>query len=73
MKKKFRWTLLLGIGFVVVIFVAFLFSVATRSTFASGSEEFSIEREGEPSYVTFFDEGERLTVRTEAKTVGEAL
>ncbi len=73
MNKKFKWTLFLSFGLVLIVFVAILLSVATRSTFAQGDDEASLQRIGEPNYVTFFDDGERLTVRTEAKTVAEAL
>ncbi|MBR3121888.1 G5 domain-containing protein [Candidatus Saccharibacteria bacterium] len=73
MSKKFMWTLLLAFGFILIVFVASLMSVATRATFARGDDEVSTQNIDEPNYVTFFDDGVRLTVRTEAKTVGEAL
>ncbi|MBR3236608.1 G5 domain-containing protein [Candidatus Saccharibacteria bacterium] len=73
MNKKFKWTLLFGMAFLLSFLVAVLLSAATRSTFAQGDDESMFQKMGEMSFVTFYDEGKKLTVKTEAKTVGEAL
>ncbi|MBO7176539.1 MAG: ubiquitin-like domain-containing protein, partial [Clostridia bacterium] len=43
-----------------------------KNTYAEGEEAAIYEAEG-AKYVTFYDDGNKLIVRTEAKTVGEAL
>ena len=48
------------------------FSVLSRNTYAE-SEENEVSYETEAKFVTFYDDGDKLIVRTEAKTVGEAL
>ncbi|MBR3156982.1 G5 domain-containing protein [Candidatus Saccharibacteria bacterium] len=73
MNKKFKWTLFLGFAVILTFVAAFLMKAATRATFAQGDEEDLIQRMGEQNFVTFYDEGAKLTVKTEAKTVGEAL
>ena len=73
MNKKFKWTLFLGLAVILTFLAAFLMKAATRATFAQGDDENSIQRMGEQNFVTFYDDGEKLTVKTEAKTVGEAL
>lgn len=64
-------------GFIVAISLAIVFGVAigvsARNTFAEGDEEpttYSIEG---AKFVTFYDDGAKLTVKTEAKTVREAI
>lgn len=49
-----------------------LAGIYTRSTFAE-SEDNTIYTTGEAKYVTFYDEGKKLTVKTDAATVGEAI
>ncbi len=65
------------LGFIItaifaVVFALFL-GLHTRSTFAEGEEETGVYVEGEPRYVTFYDDGSKLTVKTDARTVGEAI
>lgn len=56
---------------VALIFVVLLGIFSTR-TFAEGDEDDSYVP-GEAKFVTFYDGDEKLTVKTDAKTVGEAL
>lgn len=62
------WILVASLILVVGCFVKYNF----LSTYASGEEDTSFVV-SESKYVTFYDGGERLTVKTEAHTVGEAL
>ncbi|MBR3353327.1 G5 domain-containing protein [Candidatus Saccharibacteria bacterium] len=55
----------------VVVFVV-LIGVFSRRTFAQGDGDDSFVSD-EARYVTFYDSGEKLTVKTKAPTVGEAL
>ena len=64
-------------GFIVAISLVIIFGVlvgvSVRNTFAEGDEEsttYSIEG---AKFVTFYDEGTKLTVKTEARTVREAI
>lgn len=57
----------------LVLLFGVLVNVTVRNTFAdenSGEESFL---EGEAKFVTFYDDGEKLIVKTDAKTVGEAI
>ena len=45
----------------------------SRNTYAEGDVDESVVYPESAKFVTFYDEGEKLTVRTEARTVGEAL
>lgn len=54
------------------LFFGFLIKIGTNTTFAEG-EESSVKEVGAVKYVSFFDDGKKLTVKTEARTVGEAL
>lgn len=49
-----------------------LAGIYSRSTFAEGDEN-EAYLVGEAKYVTFYDEGKKLTVKTDAKTVDEAI
>lgn len=60
-----------GIG-ILVLFFGFLIKTGTNATFAEG-EESSVKEIGAAKYVSFFVDGQKLTVKTEARTVGEAL
>lgn len=54
------------------LFFGFLIKIGTNTTFAEG-EESSVKEVGAVKYVSFFDDGKKLTVKTEARTVREAL
>ena len=59
--------------FVVVFFGWLTINHGQNRTFAEGTEDDdTFETEG-ARYVTFYDDGEKLTVKTDAKTVEEAL
>ncbi|MBR2709125.1 G5 domain-containing protein [Candidatus Saccharibacteria bacterium] len=65
-------------AFVATIAIAavfgFIASNYTRNTFArSEIDESTVYKVGEPKYVTFYDNGKKLTVKTDAATVGEAI
>ena len=52
---------------------AVVFCVMSRSTFAESDNIDIVSQNSEQRYVTFYDTNKKLTVRTESKTVGEAL
>ena len=56
----------------VVVVFAVLLGVFSKRTFAEGEEDESYIV-GEAKFVTFYDNGQKLTVKTDAGTVGEAL
>ena len=61
--------------FVAVVFALLIgvgASVLSRNTYA-GSEDNTIYETDGAKFVTFYDDGEKLTVKTDAKTVEEAL
>lgn len=55
----------------LVVIFAVLIGIYSRNTFAESDDESYIA--GEAKYVTFYDEGNKLTVKTDAMTVGDAL
>ena len=57
---------------VLMLFFGFLIKTGTNATFAEG-EESSVKEVGAAKFVSFFVDGKKLTVKTEARTVGEAL
>lgn len=66
-----------ALAFVIVISLTIifgvLFNVTSRNTFANGDNTNDFYVSSEPNYVTFYDEGNKLTVKTDAKTVGEVI
>ena len=64
-------------GFIVAISLVIIFAVvagvSVRNTFAEGDGEPNTYMVEGAKFVTFYDEGEKLTVKTEAKTVKEAI
>lgn len=64
-------------GFIVAISLVIIFGViigaSVRNTFAEGDEESTFYSIEGAKFVTFYDDGEKLTVKTEAKTVREAI
>ena len=66
-----------ALGFVVVISLIIVFGVffnaTPRNTFADSDNLDSNYSSDEANFVTFYDEGKKLTVKTDAKTVGEAI
>ena len=57
---------------VLMLFFAFFARTRTIATFADGSES-TVKEVSAAKFVSFFVDGEKLTVKTEARTVGEAL
>lgn len=57
--------------FVVALFFGVFLTWGAKSTFADNEDGVYIESENH--FVTFYDDGEKLTVKTNAATVGEAL
>lgn len=72
LSRKIEQALGLVVALSLVIVFAVLVGIFSRKTFAEGDEDASYVV-GEAKYVTFYDNGEKLTVKTDAKTVGEAL
>ena len=71
--RKTDRVLLITASLIMVLVFGCLLKVSTHSTFANSdtpSETYSTDG---ARYVTFHDNGEKLTVRTEAKTVREAI
>ena len=54
-----------------MLFFSIIYTLNTRTTYAEGDESAIIA--SDENYVNFYDNGEKLTVKTSAKTVGEAL
>lgn len=65
-----------ALGFILAISVIVVFGVliglTAHNTFAEGDEQ-NISIIGEEKFVTFYDNGEKLTVKTDASTVREAI
>lgn len=57
----------------LVVVFALIMSNLARNTFASGEDNSAVYVTGEPKYVTFYDGGKKLTVKTDAATVAEAI
>ena len=72
-KKIDKALIALAIVFLAVFF-GFLVKIGSNTTFAEGnSDELTVVDAGAMKYVSFYDDGTKLTVKTEARTVGEAL
>ena len=72
LNHKFKNILFTTFVVVMGIFFACLLKMANTSTFAEGEDAFIYDGAG-AKFVTFYDDGEKLTVKTEARTVKEAL
>ena len=70
LSRRFDQALVLVVLATVALLFGCLFKTNSLPTFAEGEEGASII--SEEKFVTFFDDGEKLTVRTDAKTVKEA-
>ena len=71
--RRFDQALWIILAAVMVAGFGFLMHFGVNQTFAEGDEESSYLDTNGARHVTFYDEGEKLTVKTDAKTVGEAL
>lgn len=70
LKKKIDRALVLVVIFTVMILFGCLMKTHSASTYAEGDEMFAIS---EAKFVTFYDAGEKLTVKTDAATVRDAI
>ena len=71
LSRKIDQALILVGTIALVLFFGFAIKNNVRSTFAEGSD--GLYAESDSHFVTFYDEGDKLIVKTEAKTVAEAL
>ncbi len=71
LSKKVDQILAILVSFTLVLVFGVIVSMSSRDTFAEGEDMSFVDAEAK--YVTFYDDGEKLTVKTEAKTVDEAL
>ena len=69
--RSFDRVLVLITAFLMAFTISSMISTNARRTYAA--DENGIYEETEEHFVSFYDEGEKLTVRTNAATVGEAL
>ena len=71
--RKFDQALGVITAIALVVIFGVVLNVTWKNTFAA--EEYSEESvfEQGAKFVTFYDDGQKLIVKTEAKTVGEAL
>lgn len=74
MKLARRFDQALGVITAISLIIVFgvIMSVTVHNTFADDKSEGTYLAAG-PKFVTFYDDGEKLIVKTDAKTVGEAL
>ena len=75
MKLAKRFDQALGVILTVslVIIFAVIVNVTVKNTFAEENNPNGITLEQGSKFVTFYDDGEKLIVRTTASTVGEAI
>ena len=73
LSKGFDKALLILSTIAIVGVFGVLISVYSNRTFAVNEENSGIFESDGAKHVTFYDNGERLTVKTDAQTVGEAL
>lgn len=71
LSRKFDRALVLIMAVALALFFGCLLKENSRPTFAEG-EDTTFSSNG-AKFVTFYDDGEKLTVKTDVKTVGEAI
>ena len=71
LSRKIEQALGMVVAISLVVVFAVLIGVFSRKTFAEGDED--VYTVGEAKFVTFYDDGQKLTVKTDAATVGDAL
>ncbi len=71
LSRKIDQALVLAIILVLGLLFGCFIKANANNTFAEGDNDAYIEQEAK--HVTFYDNGKKLTVKTEAKTVGEAI
>ena len=57
----------------LIVVVSVVFAVLSRSTFAEGNDSSVAQEVLSAKYVTFYDGEDKLTVKTEARTVADAI
>lgn len=72
LSKKFNLIFSCTIVLVVAVFLGCVAKLAATPSYAEGDEDITFVG-AEAKFVTFYDDGEKLTVRTDARTVAEAL
>lgn len=74
LSKKSDKALIAVVAMTILLFFAFLIKVGSSLTFARAEgEDSSVVEMSAAKHVTFFADGNKLTVKTEARTVGEAV
>lgn len=73
LEKKFNRILMVFVAVALVALAGVFLTMLSRNTFAETEENPDIFVTDGERFVTFYDDGKKLTVRTEALTVGEAL
>lgn len=73
LSRKVDLTLVLFVLIAVFAIFGVFLSAYSRDTFADSEEDNGIYETEGAKYVSFYDDGEKLTVKTEAKTIGDAL
>jgi uncharacterized protein YabE (DUF348 family) len=73
LKRKFEYILDAIIAVSVLVVLGVLVGVSDRSTFAEGETGIDVHTISGAKYVTFYDGEEKLTVKTEAHTIAEAI
>ena len=71
LEKSLNKTLAALVVAVLMLVFSVIYSIGTKHTFAEGEGEAWQSADG--YFVNFYDSGETLTVKTTAKTVGEAI
>lgn len=57
----------------LIVVISVVFDILNRSTFAEGDDLSMAQEVLSAKYVTFYDGGDKLTVKTEARTVADAI
>lgn len=73
LSKKFDRILILVVFCTMMLVFGCLYKVYSHNTFAEEGEESAVYDGAGAKFVTFYDSGEKLTIKTEARTVGEAI
>lgn len=73
LSRRIDQVLILCIVSILLVFFGVSFNLLSRSTFAEGDGITESAGADGVNFVTFYDNGEKLTVKTNAKTVSEAI
>ena len=71
LSKNIDKALSITLGLILTLIFGMFISQSFKNTYAESEDGVYIESENH--FVTFYDDGEKLTVKTNAETVGEAL